>query len=237
MIYIGQTFEKDDRVYITGVRKIEDNEYYDKEKFVTLSKEVYEHCLELLYEESKKSSSPFIIFLDLALVNHGAMAVLSLDPDAEVPETNLPFVNRVDAIVVDVQNSDSSGTGETDSSASYQNIMNYAKSAISNAEDILLSRTKMYPYKLFAFSKYNIMLNARGYFITDENRDEKYIEIIDSSDEALIDIFLKYIDAYDFLSMENTIMEIFSDFKDKVKTAESKDEIDKMYLEFFSNYL
>jgi uncharacterized pyridoxamine 5'-phosphate oxidase family protein len=46
----------------------------------------------------------------------------------------------------------------------------------------------------------NTALQEKGYFITENNRDEKYLEIVSKNDDELLDIFSKYLQSYDIVS-------------------------------------
>lgn len=56
------------------------------------------------------------------------------------------------------------------------------------------------------FIRCHDQLAAHGYFITDENREEIYIDILNKEDEKLLDILQKYIDLID--SFEKVLTEI-----------------------------
>ena len=59
------------------------------------------------------------------------------------------------------------------------------------------------------------VLASNGYFITDENREEKYLEIINTGDQDLISALEEYLDAYDatspVVSMYNDLKQAFID--------------------------
>jgi hypothetical protein len=49
---------------------------------------------------------------------------------------------------------------------------------------------------------FNILFNklvSKGYFITEDNREEKFLEILETEDEELINILEKYLAMYDYL--------------------------------------
>lgn len=52
-------------------------------------------------------------------------------------------------------------------------------------------------YTLYEFMIKNNELCSKGYFISDNNREEKYIEIIETGDEKLIELLETYLEAKD----------------------------------------
>ena len=57
-------------------------------------------------------------------------------------------------------------------------------------------------FVMFDFFNFNVNANilaAEGYFITDANREEKYLEIINSGNDTLIDALSVYLESYDRL--------------------------------------
>lgn len=65
------------------------------------------------------------------------------------------------------------------------------------------------------FIRCHDILASHGYFITDENREELYIDILNKDDQKLLDILQKYIDLSD--SFDKVLVEI-----DRYKTVVQK---------------
>lgn len=111
--------------------------------------------------------------------------------------------------------------------------VNYYKKQM---EEILISRTRLYPYKLWKyFNVYNILI-SQGYIITDENQEEKYIEIINKGDEALINTLSEYLDAKDTLNLDAVVFSDYTNYSEKLGSVTSKEEAEQVYEEFMSNY-
>jgi len=70
------------------------------------------------------------------------------------------------------------------------------------------------------------ILASSGFFITDENREEKYLEIINTGDEDLINALEEYLDAYDATS---PIVSMYTDLKQAlldIDAATNEAEVD-----------
>ncbi len=79
----------------------------------------------------------------------------------------------------------------------------------------------------------NAELINKGYFITDSNRDQKYAEIISSTDIDLKQNFIDYLEVMDFMdNYMNIFKEIFHALVD-IDTASTIDEIDAAVLSVF----
>lgn len=70
----------------------------------------------------------------------------------------------------------------------------------------------------------NNILNADGYFITDKNKEEKYLEILETGDEDLIDVLEKFLMAKDRLSSVKTARTEFEDIIEDLKYTKDEDE-------------
>lgn len=111
--------------------------------------------------------------------------------------------------------------------------VNYYKKQM---EEILISRTRLYPYKLWKyFNVYNLLI-SQGYVITDDNQEEKYIEIINKGDEALINTLSEYLDAKDTLNLDAVVFSDYTNYSEKLGSVTSKEEAEQVYEEFMSNY-
>ena len=81
------------------------------------------------------------------------------------------------------------------------------------------------------FEMYNVMLinnelGANGYFITSTNREEVYIDIINSGDEKLITLLQEYLEAKDKIDPMMTYYNKLKEAKLKLKEAKTVEEID-----------
>lgn len=93
---------------------------------------------------------------------------------------------------------------------------------------------------LYGFIILNNDLAANGYFITNENREEKYLEILETGDEKLIAKLEDYLNYKDEIEAVAQLERKFGAFKNEVRTASTPDEVKKIeerFLErFYSNF-
>ena len=74
----------------------------------------------------------------------------------------------------------------------------------------------------------NNILNSKGFFITDENKEEKYLEILETGNEDLIDTLERFLISKDRLSVVKTAREEFEEVIEKLKYAESDKELEEI---------
>ena len=74
---------------------------------------------------------------------------------------------------------------------------------------------------------------AEGIYITNENREEKYIEILEKDDPKLLEDLEKYIEALDRVDVINNLVKEYNDLVEKIKSydGEDFDSIIKEYIE------
>ncbi len=93
---------------------------------------------------------------------------------------------------------------------------------------------------MYGFIVLNNDLAANGYFITNENREEKYLEILETGDEKLIAKLEDYLNYKDEIEAVAQLERKFSAFKNEIRTASTPDEvkaIEERFLErFYSNF-
>ena len=80
------------------------------------------------------------------------------------------------------------------------------------------------------FEMYNVMminneLAANGYFITDGNREEKYIDIINSGDEKLITILQSYLEMKDRIDPMWEYYNKVKEFKTNLQNMKTEEEV------------
>lgn len=80
------------------------------------------------------------------------------------------------------------------------------------------------------------ILASHGYFITDENREEKYIDILEKDDPKLLDALEKYINYLDTYNELERVIKEYKDTIESIKNCEPDDiktinEIIKPYLD------
>jgi len=70
------------------------------------------------------------------------------------------------------------------------------------------------------------ILASKGYFITDENREEKYLEIINTGDADLIESLEEYLDSYDNISPIASMQKSMKQVEIDINAATSEEEVD-----------
>lgn len=81
---------------------------------------------------------------------------------------------------------------------------------------------------LIGFAKFIILNNYMadaGFFITDENREKKYLEIINTNDQILIGRLEEYLEVKDLISQDLYWYEHYSKFRDAVEYASKEEDI------------
>jgi hypothetical protein len=81
----------------------------------------------------------------------------------------------------------------------------------------------------------NTLINA-GIVITDENREEKYIEILETEDEDLINNLEKYLICKDEIQRASAAYENYKIFKTKLNDCETVEEINLITKEFIQDW-
>lgn len=70
------------------------------------------------------------------------------------------------------------------------------------------------------------ILASKGHFITDENREDKSLEIINTGDSVLISALEDYLDAYDRISPIASMYKDMKQFEVDVEAAATEEEVD-----------
>lgn len=103
----------------------------------------------------------------------------------------------------------------------------------------LLINQRIDVVSLMGFAKFIILNNYMadaGFFITDENREEKYLEIINTNDQKLIGKLEEYLEAKDVISQDLYWHSHYSDFKNAVETASSEEKVELAFETFNSMF-
>lgn len=104
---------------------------------------------------------------------------------------------------------------------------------ISKGKEILMQKVSL--FEIFASVEFIILNNyllEKGYVITDSNRQDKYLEIIETGDIELIEKLERFLKCRDDIMINYTFHSIFREFRLNLEKAESEEEIDKIWKEF-----
>lgn len=96
--------------------------------------------------------------------------------------------------------------------------------------------TKESGYTLYEFMIKNNELASRGYFIVDSNREEKYIEIIETGDDTLISLLESYLEANDKVQRAFFLKDKVETFIKSVKDCESVEQITELENQFLASF-
>ena len=96
--------------------------------------------------------------------------------------------------------------------------------------------SKISGFALYGFIILNNDLSANGYFITNENREEKYLEILETGDEKLIQKLEDYLNYKDEIESIAQLERKFSAFRNEIKTAATVDEIKEIEARFLERF-
>jgi hypothetical protein len=93
---------------------------------------------------------------------------------------------------------------------------------------------------LYGFIVLNNDMASQGFFITNENREEKYLEVLETGDEKLISKLEDYLNYKDEIEAVAQLERKFSAFKNEIRSAATPEEVKKIeerFLErFYSNF-
>lgn len=100
--------------------------------------------------------------------------------------------------------------------------------------------SKIAGFTMYGFIVLNNDLSNAGYFITNDNREEKYLEILETGNEKLIAKLEDYLNYKDEIELAAHLERRFSTFKSDVRAATTTEEvktIEERFLEkFFAGF-
>lgn len=88
----------------------------------------------------------------------------------------------------------------------------------------------------YEFTILNNELSDRGIFITDSNKEEKYIEILELEDDTLIDILERYLICKDEISRAYAAYDTYRKFKQGLNDLTTTDEVQVLASQFISEW-
>lgn len=100
-----------------------------------------------------------------------------------------------------------------------------------NVRHAISQNTQLLSFTLFNYMKLNNELIAAGFCITDDNREEVYLKIINTGDIELIDKLSSYLDAYDELSAGSKYVNRYNDAVRIINNAKTVDELNREYVD------
>ena len=98
----------------------------------------------------------------------------------------------------------------------------------AKTEALKMLKTRLDDTTMFDFYEFSILNNAfveKGFIITNANREEKYLEIINTGDTKLIDNLEKYLLSRDRVSQHNRWYTRYRIFEDEMNSARTTSEV------------
>jgi hypothetical protein len=92
--------------------------------------------------------------------------------------------------------------------------------------------TKISGFTLYGFMVLNNDLANAGYFITNENREEKYLDILEKGDEKLIAKLEDYLNYKDEIENVAFIERQFAEFRNELKNLNSIEKVQQLEYQF-----
>jgi len=89
--------------------------------------------------------------------------------------------------------------------------------------------TQLVPLMLFQYMRANLVLQAADVFITDDNKEEKYLEIISKGDDKLIDALSDFLDAQDELLAKTHMLQVYQRSVDALNKAQTVQQLEEIY--------
>lgn len=106
---------------------------------------------------------------------------------------------------------------------------------INKARNLLSTSTSsINGFDFMNFFLSNNTLASKGYFVTEANREEKYIEIINTGDTDLILALEEYLTSLDRLGLSNYQYKRFKTFSEEVEMCETEDEVSQLEKDYYS---
>lgn len=122
----------------------------------------------------------------------------------------------------------------------------YKRTCVIKLKDYVynLRLTPEYILDMYRFIVINNWMIANGYFITNENREEKYMEIITSiseiedeeESEAKINKLEQYLNLMDKLASDNNIIISMDEAVDNIIKAETSDEVTYIFNSYMAQF-
>lgn len=96
--------------------------------------------------------------------------------------------------------------------------------------------TKESGFTLYNFIMRNNDLASRGFFITDDNREEQYLKVIETGDEDLIDKLEDFLIHKDKMERAASMMNRLDKFKEDVNKLHDVESINQLVDTFLNNF-
>lgn len=96
--------------------------------------------------------------------------------------------------------------------------------------------SKISGFALYGFIVLNNDLSNEGYFITNDNREEKYLQILETGDEKLISKLEDYLNYKDEIESVSSLERKFSKFSQEIKQCSTEEQVKELEKNFLENF-
>jgi hypothetical protein len=135
-------------------------------------------------------------------------SIICNNPDLIFFTSDLSLISKIDSflasnLIVTFNHFSNTLSTEKKSGSSNFSLKNQVKSDIKN---FTISRLDPFlTIDIVSYLDISLELMEKGYIITDNSRDEKYLELLSTGDQSLIDLLEKYLTLKDKLSLVKNI--------------------------------
>lgn len=147
-------------------------------------------------------------------------------------------VYYVDESVINVDVSDIKKNEDSDTLQQEDNLELVKKQKETQALSLL--RSRLDDTTNIAFANFIILNNKlldKGFVITDENREDKYLEIVNKDDEQLLDTLSSYLEAYDNLRIYVDYYQYYIRVKENIRSAFDLEEVNAAFDEYNKRFI
>lgn len=211
MYYFAKITKNDDssnKIYFFEVLEVENKEdsIYSPDKYVEIDESVYSYLKGILETSTFSISNTGNQFRIYAYQN---------EITSPITDTS---IFRQDEV--------------TSSEENINDVTELVSNITDKVNDSFILQSKQLEVNVHMYISSAMYLMSHGYFITEENKNQKYIEIVQTQNTDLINKLNTYLSYYDKLSAFQVSYENYKKFLDDLSKLSNKDEI----LELFENY-
>lgn len=91
-------------------------------------------------------------------------------------------------------------------------------------------------FTMYSYMQLSSKLMDKGFYITDDNRDEKYIEIIETENEVLIELLEEFITAKDRISSAFYLKDKYDKLVKEVQRSKTEEQITELCDKFIEKH-
>lgn len=214
MYYFAKITKSDNnsnKIYFFEVIEVEnkENSIYEPDKYIEIDESVYSYLKGILETSTFNSNN----------INNNQFRIYAYQESLSSPITDISIFK---------QNNDES----LKSFENIDDITELVNNIIETVNKEFLLKSKKFEINMHMYISSAMYLMSRGYFITEENKNKKYIEIIQTKDSDLINKLNTYLSYYDKMDLYKIFYNRYTEFLNNLSKLSNKNEI----LELFENY-